>query len=520
MFGCNHSYREPKHEAELRLEALAPDLHVIADAANRSQAGVRLEWIAGDHDMARLLKVFFALLVVLAVLVAAGWTGLRFLKQSFLAEIAPFDEQLRCHLGGYQLEDGRAMALNRDSAEENALRYTLLNGERGRLVPKAGLKDFAAGQAYVYATLSLGTCAEGTVSFTETGKSPLAAQKQAFVEHSTSFVSGGAKLHGKLVLPPGGQAEAVVIWVAGSDQRPETDEIFWEYLLPAQGIGVFVYDKRGTGKSTGEVSANFHVRAKDTVAAVLEARRMTAGMDARVGVMGGSQGGWVAPLAATQTPVDFVIALYASAEGVTQEDRDLVDLHLREKGYGEDVIARAHELTSATAKIVLSHWAKGWGNFADVKEKYKGEAWFKAIGPDNNYTGMLLQIPSPRFVGPVIGPVVGPALDQDVSFDYDPAPTLKQITKPHLWVRAGKDRTIPSPRTLPILRSIQKRRPNLDVVVYDEADHGLVVRYSDHGQARRRYPDGLIDLIARWIHTGQVGRPIGNVTMYAGSAVP
>ena len=42
--------------------------------------------------------------------------------------------------------------------------------------------------------------------------------------------------------------------------------------LPAEGIGVFVYDKRGTGKSGGVYTQNYLLLADDAIAAMNEAK--------------------------------------------------------------------------------------------------------------------------------------------------------------------------------------------------------------------------------------------------------
>src|SRR3546814_16570997 len=75
-----------------------------------------------------------------------------------------------------------------------------------------------------------------------------------------------------------------------------------QYLLPEQGVGVFVYDKRGTGRSTGSYTQDFHLLAGDARAALVEALPLARERAGRLGFHGGSQAGWVAPLAASTQP--------------------------------------------------------------------------------------------------------------------------------------------------------------------------------------------------------------------------
>src|SRR3546814_2197100 len=69
------------------------------------------------------------------------------------------------------------------------------------------------------------------------------------------------------------------------------------------------------------------------------------------------------------------------------EDRDQVMLDLRKAGYGDDVLARAREVTDATASIVASRGLRGWEQLAAVRAKYSGEPWWPAI--QGEFTGMV-----------------------------------------------------------------------------------------------------------------------------------
>src|SRR3546814_11558712 len=82
-------------------------------------------------------------------------------------------------------------------------------------------------------------------------------------------------------------------------------------MLPAAGIGAFVYDKRGTGASGDKYTQVFSLLADDAVAALAETRRMAGARGTRFGFQGPSQGGWIAPPAATRTQGDFLFASFA-----------------------------------------------------------------------------------------------------------------------------------------------------------------------------------------------------------------
>jgi hypothetical protein len=403
------------------------------------------------------------------------------------------DPALQCRLGAYRLDDGRLVAINGFGSTQHDLRYLLSSGEYGHLAWVSGRTyQMRTPKGETYGSVAFSGCARGKMVFRLAGSQALTGHQLPLPTRETSFDSAGIRLQGKLVMPAGGKASAIVVWVEGSDDDASTDTVDWQFVLPTHGIGVFVYDKRGTGRSGGEVSADFYVRAADTAAAVKEARQL-APQVYRFGLFGGSQGGWVAPLAATLTPVNFVIVGYGLAEGVSAQDRDEVEEEVRAAGYGDDVIQNVRQITDATTRIVKSGWKDGYEELAALERKYAGAPWLKAIESENGYTGIMLKTPVDQIK------TMGPRLDRHVSFNYDPQPVIETIRPRQLWVLGGADRTAPNAKTIEILRDIQTRRRDLDLVVYNDADHGLVETFDRAGISRHRYPANLPDLLARWI---------------------
>src|SRR3546814_10736529 len=73
------------------------------------------------------------------------------------------------------------------------------------------------------------------------------------------------------------------------------------YAMAAQGISVFVYDKRGTGGSAGEYTQNFELLAADAAKALDTARGMPAVPPLPAGFLRRSQRGGAAPPRAPPT---------------------------------------------------------------------------------------------------------------------------------------------------------------------------------------------------------------------------
>jgi uncharacterized protein len=395
------------------------------------------------------------------------------------------DAQLRCHSGAYALPGQRSITITGANGQPRGLQYTLSNGQFG------DLKELANGSWESGSfMIQFEPCGAGRMRLTQ-GELVETGIRLRLVERVTNFTSDGVKLHGKLIFPPSGHARALAIWIEGSNNNPSTDDTVWQYELARRGVAVFVYDKRGTGASTGSPTSDFHARARDTAAAVMEARRLAPRI-ARVGVIGGSQGGWVAPLTATLVPLDFVVAAFAMAEGPIAQDQALVVQQLREAGFDKTIQAEAKELTAITEKIVRSNSADGLTELDAFKLRFAGAPWLKAIQP-RSYTGLFLKFSSEDIQ------IHGPALAQGLSFDYEPRPVIEAIKPRQLWLLGGSDRQAPNAGTQAILREIQQKRPNISVVVFPRADHGLIESKRTLNGVAMAYSAKLFDLTADWI---------------------
>jgi uncharacterized protein len=400
------------------------------------------------------------------------------------------DAELRCLLGVYALPAQRSLTITGSDGQPRGLRYTLSSGPFGEL------RQLANG-AFASASFEIHfePCGAGTMRLKQ-GELVETGQRVGLVERTTTFASDGVQLHGKLVLPAGGRARALAVWIEGSNNNPSTDDTVWQYELARRGVAAFVYDKRGTGASAGAPSSDFHARARDTTAAVREARRLAPGIR-RVGVIGGSQGGWVAPLVATRVPLDFVIAAFAMAQGPIAQDQALVAQQLREAGFDAAAQLEAKALTAITEKIVRSGLREGLAGdgLAELdafKARWGGAPWLAAIEP-RSYTGLFLKFSSEQIK------THGPALAQGLSFDYEPRPVIESITPRQLWLLGGSDRQAPNAATQVILRQIQHQRRKLSVLVFPKAGHGLIEPTQTADGVGMTYSARLFDLTADWI---------------------
>ena len=393
-----------------------------------------------------------------------------------------------CRVGAYQLEDGRVLDLA--PTESTNLRWRLMDGTTGSAPANEGQQATTEGWTARRGThtLELFGCQTARIRF-----DGLEGVRVDLAVRDTTFESDGVRLAGRLVMPAGAAPAPVIVMIGGSET---TSALAWQFrqrLYPAQGVGIFVYDKRGTGASEGRYSEDVRLLARDAAAAAREARRLAGARLARLGYLGGSEGGTVAPIAQTLEPAAFVIVEYGLAISPMHIDRDLIVEDLRAAGYGPDVQAKGEEFGEAIAVLVASDYREGWDDFIELRERYRREEWFQHV--EGDYADAFAK--TPPLIGRVAFPVMDWASGAQVDWDYDPMPVLRSIDAPMLWVVAGADTTSPQHTTRQRLVQLQQEGRDITILDFPNADHGIleyVIAPELEGSPRLplRYSDGYL----------------------------
>ena len=286
----------------------------------------------------------------------------------------------------------------------------------------------------------------------------------------------------------------LVVMVQGSETEAAVDNNR-AYLLAARGITVFTYDKRGTGQSGGFYTQNFELLADDAAAAMAQAQAMMRGRFDRAGYWGQSQGGWVAPLAATRSKVDFVAVGFGLVVSPIDEDRDQMLLEAEALGLTGHEMEQIRRLSKATARIVSSHFTSGFEELEALRKEVGVEQWAGRI--QGEYSGDMLRMSESDLRR------VGRALfdNLEIIWDYDAASVLNRLDVPLLWAIAGKDREAPIDQTVASLGDFKKRGKPFDVYIFPETDHGMYefIEKPDGSRVNTRVTDGYFKLTGDWI---------------------
>lgn len=276
------------------------------------------------------------------------------------------------------------------------------------------------------------------------------------VQEEKTFHNAGAELSGTLYLPRGGQALAAVV-VTHAASLPLRDQPLYQHLkemLPSLGIAVFVYDRRGSGKSGGDLKASDYTLLADDAIAAVRTINVDPRIDPRrVGIWGLSQGGWLALLAASRSPqVTFAVSI--SAPMVTP-DIQMIFLSaniLRVNGYSQADIDQA----IATRKAV-DGYMRGSVDRATAQrmlDAAKVQPWFKLI-----------------YMSESVGDRATSRWRKEI--EHDPTLTFDKVSVPVLMLYGAGDPVVPVATSVDQLQALAGKHPKLEIAVIAGADHHM-----------------------------------------------
>ncbi len=308
----------------------------------------------------------------------------------------------------------------------------------------------------------------------------------AYREEAVRIDGSGVSLAGRLFLPAGpGPHPAVVLLHGGGLKRLNTAPLFFAPLLARCGVAALVYDKRGTGASEGFwEAADFDDFVADAGAAVAFLRERPQVDAGRVGLMGFSQGGRLAPVvAARHAAVAFVVSVSAPFTPVAETRLYAVEQALRRRGFLGAVL-------DSTLALWKRHFAAVAGGdavaLAALDRQIRAAA--RRVPP------AVLPPPSTRL--PII-PVYN-------SMDRDYTPDLRRLRVPMLAVYGARDAVVPVQPSVEVLRRVLSggNHSDVDVVVVPFADHS----FNDHTFSQRiRIEETILNWIAARLGPSQPG---------------
>jgi len=211
-------------------------------------------------------------------------------------------------------------------------------------------------------------------------EAPPAPATPAAVPHRSEdvrYTNGEIPLAAELLLPEGEGPfpGAVIIQGSGTSDRGNAWARSIAEVLVGEGVGVLLTDKRGSGESGGDWrTVGFGDLAGDALAGVAFLRGRTEVDPERIGLVGLSQGGWVAPITASVRPreIAFVITVSSAAVGFAEQTTLEMANTARQAGLAAEEIAEVLELHRQAGRYLST---AEWEPYAQALEAARGKPW-------------------------------------------------------------------------------------------------------------------------------------------------
>ncbi|RPI89002.1 MAG: alpha/beta fold hydrolase [Planctomycetaceae bacterium] len=319
------------------------------------------------------------------------------------------------------------------------------------------------------------------------------------------------KLAGTLTIPepPGPHPAAILITGSGTQDRDETlfgHKPFWVIAdhLSRRGIAVLRVDDRGAGRSTGNVAESTSEDFVEDVLAGIAFLKTRVEIDpGKIGLIGHSEGGLVAPMAAAKSrDVAFIVLLagtgFPGTEILFQQGRAL----LKASGANEaalklqrDTQARIFEALERETDLAVVR--------KEIIAAVKDQARTQSGGatPDS-----VLEAAGEAQARQVLSPWFRAFLK------LDPRDALSRVCCPVLALNGEKDLQVPPKENLESIRATLEAAGNkqVEIVEFPGLNHlfqtsrtGLPAEY---GQIEETIAPQVLDKIAAWI-AGITQRP-------------
>ncbi len=311
------------------------------------------------------------------------------------------------------------------------------------------------------------------------------ADTQSYLSEDVRYLSDSLTLAALLMIPRNTQQRApaaVIIQGSGTSDRSNQWARAIAEVLVAEGLVVLLTDKRGSGASEGDWrTSDFHALARDAVAGVRYLRSRAEVDSGQVGLVGLSQGGWIAPLAAAQSvSVSFVVNISGAAVSFAEQSFHEMANTARQAGLAESEVREVLALNRAAGAYLITG---DWAPYQAAREVALQSSWRRIAegfpgSPDIPVWTFL------RGVG-----------------QFDPIPYWIQLTQPVLVLYGADDER----DNVPVGESVRRlehafgaaRKVNYRIVVIPGAGHAFI------DPVRQQLMTPFVKALRGWIHDRQ-----------------
>jgi pimeloyl-ACP methyl ester carboxylesterase len=255
---------------------------------------------------------------------------------------------------------------------------------------------------------------------------------------------------------PKAQSKTAIILVGGrSCYAGSTKYDLYAKLLRDYGVSVLVYNKRGTGKSTGDCAVATISDLADDVMACKKYLENHPNNYNHIGVLGSSAGGWVMVKAQEKANFDFMISIVGPATSVKEQQ-------LQSMEYGFDFYK-----LPASAKNDLVEYTNMMFDATPTASNFKRFEELLVASKENGWSELLDDTDIPPSA-------------QEISnlwvrrHAYDPKKVLSTYNKPFLAIYGEIDWIVPYKENVARLKEVfsDARADLLNLTIAYDAEHG------------------------------------------------
>jgi uncharacterized protein len=329
----------------------------------------------------------------------------------------------------------------------------------------------------------------------------------SYTEEEVSFINekAGISLSGTLTLPSSGNNFTAVVMVSGSGPQNRDEELLGHKpflviadYLTRNGIAVLRYDDRGIGKSKGVFSTATSADFADDAEAALKFLQNDKRINPeKIGIIGHSEGGLIAPIvAARNSNVAFIVML--AGPGLKGKDILLLQSELiaRADSTPEKEIKENSKLSKKLYDIAIKE--KDDKKAAAKMRKVIDDYWntlspetIKNIGVDKKVLiQSVYQILTPWF---------------RYFLSYDPKNALTKISCPVLALSGSNDLQVPPAENLAAIEKYLTKAGNKDFTIKEFEglnhlfQHSATGSPSEYINIEETFSPEVLDYLAQWL---------------------
>ncbi|MFB9235248.1 alpha/beta hydrolase family protein [Plantactinospora siamensis] len=336
------------------------------------------------------------------------------------------------------------------------------------------------------------------------------ARDERYRERPITFRAGPDDLAATLVTPagPGPHPAAVILHGAAGGQR-DFCRLLVQPALDA-GVAVLLYDRRGTGRSTG--TPEFTIFDQATAAeAALDRIAAEPDVDAdRLGLIAFSNGGWSAPMVAARRDLAFLVGIGVPGVSMAESELHRRTRVLRDSGVGPETVDAAGEAWRCVFALASAGRPEEavTTRLAAALDRLRSAADLdRYVVPDYARANpMLSAVPPLAPVDELVPMLVGEA---DPELGHDPVEDYARVRCPTLHQWGGADTNVPARLSRERIAAALPDPAVATLREYPEAEHllnvapsgvqGISAEEAGNGFHRFRFAPGVRDDLRDWL---------------------